>query len=320
MTENIGTANNNQVLGPGGVWVKGGKVYVKDLDADSGILTVTPCEGVELVINGEVATGRTIVREKDEIVLNPLVVEEPGSYGINVAPDCLSVKLEIILGTITSYSIVDAGPEINLSLKTVTRADKKRPCAPADILQGLSEKNITYGIKHAEIKSILDREKDGCYLIAEGEAPGETVNDRVELKFNAGQDGQKISDTSDKINFRDLGEILSVEPGILLAEKFVGHQGKPGRKVSGEMILQPKPVPCDIIAGKGVEISADRCKIISKISGRPVAKRLGKGFVIDVDPVLHKKGDVDIQSGNIRFKGDVVVHGNVCEGMTVQAV
>jgi len=28
---------------------------------------------------------------------------------------------------------------------------------------------------------------------------------------------------------------------------------------------------------------------------------------------------VDISSGNIRFKGDVVVHGNVSEGMTIQA-
>jgi uncharacterized protein (DUF342 family) len=79
------------------------------------------------------------------------------------------------------------------------------------------------------------------------------------------------------------------------------------------MIFPPKPVACDIIAGKGVEVTSDGSKVISKISGRPIAKKLGRGYVIDVDPVLHKKGDIDIQSGNIRFKGDVVVHGNVCE-------
>ncbi|MFX4261459.1 DUF342 domain-containing protein [Pelotomaculum propionicicum] len=319
MIENSSIENDSLDLGLGGVLVKDSKVIVKDPTADVGILAITPCEGVELVINGVAVTGRTAVREKDEIVLKPLTVEEPGSYKITVAPDCLSAKLEVSMGTTTVYSIMDAGPEINLTLKAERRSEKKCPFTLVDILQGLSGKNITFGIKHSEIQAIMAGKEDGSYLIAEGTAPGETINDRVELKFNDGQEGQKVKDSSDKVNFRDLGEILSVEPGTLLAERYVGSQGKPGRKVSGEMIIPPKPVACDITAGKGVEVSSDGSKVISKVSGRPIAKRLGKGFVIDVDPILHKKGDIDIQSGNIRFKGDVVVHGNVCEGMTVQA-
>ena len=319
MTDNASTTDNGLESGSGGVWVKDGKLYVKDPDDDNVILSVAPCEGVEVVINGAVATGGTIIREKDEIVLKPLTVEEPGSYNINVAPDYLSVKLEIVPGKTTSYKIVDTGPRTKLRLRTVSKAEKKCPCALVDILQALSEKNITFGIKHGEIAAILDRLEEGSYLIAEGEAPGETVDDRVELKFNAGQGEQKIDDTSDRVDFRDLWEIPSVDPGTLLAKKFAGRQGKPGRKVNGEMIIPPEPVPCDIIPGKGAEITGDGLRVISKFSGRPTAKRLGKGLVIDVEPVFQKNGDVDIRSGNIRFKGDVVVHGNVCEGMIVQA-
>lgn len=319
MIQNSSTVDKSTELTLGGVWVKDGKVFVKDQSDDDGILALNPCRGVELVVNGNVVTGMAIVSEKDEIVLNPLTIEEPGSYKITIAPDYLSVKLEVAFGTISTYSILDIGPEINLTLMTECRTEKKCPFTLVEILQELSKKNVTFGIKHDEIKSILSLKEDGCYLIAEGEAPGETVNDRVELKFNAGQEGQKLDDTSDKVNFRDLGEIFSVEAGVLLAEKHVGSQGKPGKKVNGDIITPPKPVACDVVAGKGVEVTSDGRKVISKISGRPIAKKLGKGFLIDVEPVLHKKGDIDIQSGNIRFKGDVVVQGNVCEGMTVQA-
>ena len=98
MTDNASTTDNGLESGSGGVWVKDGKLYVKDPDDDNIILSVVPCEGVEVVINGVVATGGTIIREKDEIVLKPLTVEEPGSYNIKVAPDYLSVKLKLYRG------------------------------------------------------------------------------------------------------------------------------------------------------------------------------------------------------------------------------
>jgi uncharacterized protein (DUF342 family) len=319
MTEDISMDDGSLELGFGGIWVKDGKVIVKDPSADIDILALTPCEGADLIINGNAVKGRTIVSEKDEIVVNPLTVEEPGSYKITVDKDLLSAKLDVKVGTITSYTITDAGPEIDLSLTTVCRIEKKCPFTLVEILQGLASKNITFGVKHSDIQAILSKKEDGSYLIAEGEAPGETINDEVELIFNAGQEGQNTGNVSDKVNFRDIGQIISVESGTLLAKKHLGSQGKPGRKVNGDIIMPPKPVVCEILAGKGVEISEDGCKIFSKISGLPIAKKLGKGFVFDVDPILHKKGDIDIQSGNIRFKGDVVVHGNICEGMIVQA-
>lgn len=319
MTQNSCIVDRSTESGLFGVWVKGGKVFVKDPPDEDVILAITPSRGVELVVNGNIVSSMAIVSEKDEIVVNPLTIEDPGSYKITTAPDGLSVKLEVKLATTTTYSILDSEPENNLTIKTAEKVENKCPFTLTEILQELSKQNVTFGIKHDEIKSILSLNEDGTYVIAEGEAPGETINERLEIKFNAGPEGQKPDDTSDKVNFRDLGGIFSVEAGVLLAEKHVGSQGKPGRKVNGDIITPPKPVVCDIIAGKGVEIISDGRKVISKISGRPTAKKLGKGYMIDVEPVLHKKGDIDIQSGNIRFKGDVVIQGNVCEGMTVQA-
>lgn len=314
--------NNGAENGFEGVWVKGGKVYVKkpvaDADAE-GVLTITPCAGVELYINGNLITGRTMVNEKDEIDLTPSIAEEPGSYLLTVAPDGLSVSLQVKVGKVTRYSIEDTGPGTNLALRSVSRVETTCPFTLVEILQALSKKSVTFGIKHSKIQAIYSKPENGNYLIAEGEPPGETINDRIDLKFPTAPEGQKIDTTGDKVNFRDIGTITSVDAGNLLAERHPGEQGKQGRKVNGEIIVPPKPVVYELAGGKGVKISPDGNKAIALISGRPIAKKLGNSCLIDVDPVLHKKGDIDIQSGNIRFKGDVVVHGNVCEGMTLQA-
>lgn len=139
------------------------------------------------------------------------------------------------------------------------------------------------------------------------------------MNFAQGPEEYKVSDESDKVNFRDMVEIPSVEPGALLAVKHFGVQGTPGRKVTGDIILSAKPQVFELTGGKGVDISPDGGKAYAKIGGRPMVKKMGNRYIIDVDPVLHKNGDVEIASGNIRFKGDVVIHGNVCKGMTVQA-
>ncbi|NLI12856.1 MAG: DUF342 domain-containing protein [Peptococcaceae bacterium] len=303
-----------------GVWVKGGKVYVKNPVSDGvSVLTITPCTGVDLYINGNQITGRTIVKEKDEIVLKPSVIEEPGSFQLVVAPDGLSVTLQVKTGTTTRYIVEDAGPETDLVLRSVSRVEDTCPFTLVQILQELSRKNVTFGIKHSEIQAIYAKPASGSYLIAEGEAPGETTNDRIDLKFPTGPEGQKADNIGDKVDFRDIGEITSVDAGNLLAERHPGVQGKSGRKVNGALIIPPKPVVHELGAGKGVEVSPDGNKAVALISGRPIVKKLGNRCMIDVDPVLHKKGDIDISTGNIRFKGDVVVHGNVCEGMTLQA-
>ena len=311
--------NESSAENSGKVWIKGGKIFVKNPVGAGRVPTVTPCPGVSLLINGNKVEGRTTVSESDEIVLKTDYKEEPGSYKVRIAPGGLSAVLELKTAVIQQCFVQDTGPETDLFIEVVNRDEVKCPFSHAEIMQELAKKNISFGIKHGEIENIISKPESGLYLVAEGEAPGETVNERVELNFPTGEQEHKSTVESDKVNFRDMGEVPSVDPGALLAVKHFGVQGSPGRKVTGEIIPPAKPQVFELAGGKGVEISPDGSKAVAKIGGRPVVKKLGTRYVIDVEPVLQKKGDVDISSGNIRFKGDVVVQGNVCEGMTVQA-
>jgi len=299
----------------GKVWVAGEKVFVRDPSGDGKVPTITPCEGVDLLINGNKVSGKTAVCEKDEVVIKPGCTEEPGTYKISIAPD----GLEMGWGTVSRYHVQDHEPESDLVLQAVKRVEKSCPFNLTGLMSELFGKNITYGVKHGEVQSLFSKTEDGVYVIAEGDPPGVTIDERLELNFASGPEEEKSDVGSDKINFRDMVEILSVDPGALLAVKHSGVQGKPGRKVTGEILPAAAPQVLELTGGVGVEISAGGGMVYAKIGGSPAAKKSGNRYFIDVDPVLHKKGDVDISSGNIRFKGDVVIHGDVCEGMTVQA-
>ncbi len=308
-------------LNSGKAWLKDGKVFVQDPAPDGEPPAITPCDGVELQVNGSVVMEKTKVYEKDEICLILKTIKKPGSYQIRVSRDRLSANLEMEAGVISCYHVEDTQPQNDLVLRATKRDELMCPFTQESIYNEIAGSNIVYGLQHSEILGLIARPEDGVYLIAEGDAPGKTVDEQVELNFATGPEEHKIfADEAGKVNYRDLVEIPSVEPGALLAVKHAGVQGNPGKGVDGDVIPVPAPQIVELTSGKGVEISPEGDKAYAKIHGRPVAKRIGKSYIIEVDPVLHKKGDINMSTGNIRFKGDVVVHGNVCEGMIVQAV
>lgn len=312
---------NSEKNNLGKVWVKDGKVFVKNPDENGNFPTITPCNGIELLINGSKIEEKTTVSEKDNIELKAETIEEDekGTYQVKATSGGLSAVLEMKTSIIRHLYVQDSDPESNLVLELSSKLEDACPFTLADIMQEIAKKNINYGIKHGVIHDILAKPESGQYVIAEGDPPGNTIDEQVELTVKKKSDDEKVKDDDKKVNFRDMVEILSVDPGTLLAVKHPGVQGTPGKKVTGDIIAPAQPIFCELTAGKGAEVSSDGSKVIAKISGSPVMKKIGNKYAIDVDPVLQKKGDVDISSGNIRFKGSVVVQGTVCEGMSVQA-
>lgn len=318
MPQEIDSANNVRPA-KGQVWVSQGKVYVSNApDATDEAPTITPCADIELYVNGTKVDGKTSVTENDEIKLAAFSRDEPGQYKVKVSPDMLTAILELTTGKITRVSVCDSEPQKDLVLKAEKTVEIACPFNLEQIMQDLNRYGIVHGINNNVILSVLEKPEDGEYIIASGDPPGQTIHGNVELSFLEGQE-QKESKSQDKVNFREMNEILSVEAGQLLAVYRPGAQGAPGRTVTGEFLMAPSPAEFDLKGGKGVDMSSDGAKAFAKIGGRPVAKKLGNRYIIDVEPVLHKKGDVDISTGNIRFNGDIVVHGNVQEGMLIQA-
>lgn len=91
--------------------------------------------------------------------------------------------------------------------------------------------------------------------------------------------------------------------------------GVDGMNLKGKPVLAKRGRDLVPLRGKGFERSEDGTSYISLMDGK-IEKSSDR---ITILPVYEVSGDVDLSIGNIDFRGDVIVHGTVCSGVTVKA-
>ncbi|MFZ5644293.1 MAG: DUF342 domain-containing protein [Bacillota bacterium] len=186
-----------------------------------------------------------------------------------------------------------------------------------EIYRALKKEGITFGIKDQVIEVFSLCPTKEPMIIAEGKPPIPGKDGYMEILFGKEQSNTDNSD-EEAVNFRETSSIISVDAGIQLVEVYPPVYGTWGIAVTGEPIEAPKPRIITIKAGKGVELNEEGNKAYAKVNGKPWIKEAGLTKVINVEPVYVHNSDVDIKTGNLRFRGDVKITGNVCEAMEVQ--
>ncbi len=119
----------------------------------------------------------------------------------------------------------------------------------------------------------------------------------------------------DKIDMRDLGQTITVSENDPVMRRQPATKGEPGFTVLGQ-ILEPQPgndIP--LVAGKGTHINPDNPNLLlASISGMPVFRNK----TIDVENALCLS-NVSVATGHVKFKGNVVITGDVEPGMIIRA-
>ena len=303
----------------GKVWIKDSQLFIQAPGEGGSNPEVTPCEGVQLMVNGALAETTTAVSEADqiEIKVEPVVMK-PGSYKITVPAGGLSAVLSVETSLVRYYTLRDSAPAEQLTLTATFEEKVVNPFTQEELNGEISARSITHGLKQEILNSLLEEPQEGDFVFAEGHPPGETTHDVVKL-ITERENKSHADLINEKIDFREMVEILSVEEGEELASRVPGQQGEDGMKVTGEVIPAVKPNVFELVAGNGAAALNDGLLIKATNSGSPVVKRSGNRYHITVQPVLNHKGDVNLASGNVRFKGDVKIMGAVREGMSVMA-
>ena len=178
-----------------------------------------------------------------------------------------------------------------------------------------------HGIRHGLLsdEEILEHLSSGWpseepLRIAKGTPPQPGTDARVEIHFETDSLKAGAIDESDRIDFRDRGEIPQVKEGDLLAVKIPAEEGIPGKDVLGGAAPPPAPADTELKYGEGAERSEDGLKIFARQSGRPVV--LGE-TVFSVVPDLYISGDVGLETGHIAFDGNIKVEGSIHDGFRV---
>lgn len=222
--------------------------------------------------------------------------------------------------------LLDAYFEITVSdsrtkayIKKIKEFDDNCPIpATTDILDLLRQKQISYGILDDEAIGVwISNAFTEKIIIARGEKPVCGQDGKIEYYFQTDFTNPGKINEDGTIDFRDRGDIPYVVKADLLAEKILPKESRPGVSVTGNPIPVEKAVDPIFIAGPGTELTEDGLGIRALIEGQPHRDALG---TISVNSDLIIPGDVDFSTGNIDFKGNIIVKGTIREGFIVRGI
>ena len=180
----------------------------------------------------------------------------------------------------------------------------------------LKKKGIVHGLQNGQIKRIciesLVKVPVDVALCTRA-VPGE--NARLEFLVAISPDARPQAREDGRVDYREIRSFVSTAAGQVIAKKKPATPGTPGVSVAGNPIPATPGQDIMMPAGRNTEISADGTTLIAAKAGIIYQD----GNVISIMEQLDIKGDVDFSIGNIKYSGDVLIHGNVLPGFVVEA-
>lgn len=299
----------------GQIGIVEGKIKVVNPEGEGKLAVLyPPDEGVTILINGELVEGAVEVREEDTIEVNKTSLLEEARIDVKVSSDGLSATAAVFPRITGKYHLKDK--PMSASLKPeIGKEELSEPVLTVMEAEAeLKQKNVVDGIDYVALKNALEKAEGEHVEVARGKPKEEGQNGYVEYLINTEVEAINYEGEEERVDFRERYRYPSVNQDDVIAVIHPPVNGVPGQTVTGN-VLPPKPVkPARVRVGEGVYYNEDETEVIAARDGRLFVK----GNSIKVANLLVHNGDVDLESGNIRFNGDLTIHGNIMEGMVVE--
>lgn len=300
----------------GKAWVKDGRLYCKS--SLSHYPTVSIGKGIKLLKDGVPVNELTVVLSEHE-TYEILTTNEEKETVWSIALD--QYKLRAVLYVKPGYQLIrevhDTAPEGHLNLTVSDRKQVSNTLTYDDIVKKLEFLRVKQGFNQSAIIKAIESTDPGDYEIATGIKAQNGQDGRIELMVNIDDKQGLQEDEYGKVDFRESRIIPTVERGKVIAVIHPPIPGKPGMTVTGEPLPPKQTLPIELKLGKGVALVDG--KLVATESGRPKFESRERRANVAIFPKLIHRGDVNLESGNIRFLGDVDIYGGVNEQMCVEA-
>lgn len=188
------------------------------------------------------------------------------------------------------------------------------------ILSFLGDQGIFFGIVD---DSLIEKwiasagVEDEGLIVAKAELPVLSKDGSIEYYFESEYTNPGKVREDGSIDFHDRGDVPFVEKGSLLARKTAPESGRNGVSVLDEDILVEEPLDPSFLSGHGTLLSDDGLTIFADEDGQPHLDPMGS---ITVNPEMMVNGDVDFETGNIDFQGNIVIRGTIKQGFSIKGV
>jgi uncharacterized protein (DUF342 family) len=182
------------------------------------------------------------------------------------------------------------------------------------LCSAIEEAGIVFGLMEPTIKKTAEAKTYGRDVtIAVYKPPIAGKDGFITYKFDKYVSAIPTESEDGSVDYRELGQFRSILSGTLIAEITEPVEGKSGTDVLGHEIA-PSPVKkAAFTVGVGTVLSLNGKTITAAIDGLLVWEKT----CFAIRRVLDVKQDIDFNTGNIEFLGDINVKGNVGEGFKV---
>lgn len=300
-----------------GAWIVNNKVFVQENEHRLPIIEAD--QNVKVLVNGERLLKPQLVTSQDivKVLLENEVI--PCSFWIEIKDNNMMATLSIKKGKKIRRVLEDNTPQEHLIIRAKEIESYFLDIKLEDIMNRLESLNIESGIIFPVINEMLNN-AEGEAIIAKGVSPIEGLDGDIEIlieDWNENETDLESIDEQEKIDYREGQSILSVESGQIIAKILSSVPGRPGKDLFNR-IVPAKPV-FDIAIKTGKNVGQKDNQLVALSAGRPHIESRGKLVKIDVIKEHVHNGDVNLESGNIRFSGDLRILGNVLDSMEVEA-
>lgn len=180
------------------------------------------------------------------------------------------------------------------------------------VIAGISKKNL-FAIRD---KFNRDPSQPVTALIAKGIPPKPVLQHQYQFHFSTGKNIGQVKG-SNQIDYKSKGVIKYLQPGDVLLEINLGREGVPGRRVDGSVTKNTPLTPLrKYKAGPGVSMQEDETTITFRATaaGQPL---LQGGAQLEISDTYQLDGNVDLETGHIKFAGPIEISGIVLEGFRI---
>jgi len=308
-----GANENLGVVRDGTAGVSNGQIVVKNPQGSGKAATIIFNKDIKLFINDKPLKGQAVVTEDSIIKVEIDSIGPKRAFTVEVGDNNFKASAIVKYSQGETFALKDKSPENELAIEAVP--SEKIPFfhfTMDEAMSILKDNGIEYGIMKGNLLKAISGEQEGPVIVAMGLEPIDGTDDTISIKFD---NSKKFIEINDRVDFYSIGKVASVEAGQLLAEKIPGNEGKAGMDVYGKSIASKSGKKVNLKGGKGASLAEDGMKVYAGILGRPEMKN----GAISVHQVYEVASDVDVSTGNIEFVGDVIIRGNIAEGMKVKA-
>lgn len=183
------------------------------------------------------------------------------------------------------------------------------------IIEALQAAGVVHGIDESAIAMLTKSHSVTNVVCARATLSCKGEDAYLKYTIDPDSQGRPVELEDGRVDFKETNQFLCVEEGQLLVEKVPATPGIPGIDVFGQPLPPKAGKDIKMPTGKNV-INVDDWRLYAAIPGH-LSIFLNKR--INVIPIIVIEGDVDYSSGNIDFKGSVIVRGSVQQDFSVKA-